>query len=336
MAEVPELSVESVVHIESLPPNYSMLRGSCGNFLGCSEDGLVNFGGWEADLSCWVAHDDDTYQHATTHTRFKLSDLRKSLRNQRGSANGSALERGLTAVVETGLSSLPSEFLSHFIENGWVCIPEAVTGETLANLESLAMGQDGGSGAFENDHNVLQRAIAVARACTEPVSLWLIRQYLQADTVRLAAPPALSVIPRDDGSNDVLGWHTDYPYSGGILDSIPPGPGFPMAVQRILCISPFTLSNGATRFKLGSHRASDPIPCDWGLARDYFTAGYRKSRGSSVHKQRDQCYRGSTRKLHSLRRTNLAPSRSKSVCFTKSRLASINSSVFHQAAHGHK
>ena len=91
------------------------------------------------------------------------------------------------------------------------------------------------------------QSATVGRAVTEPVSLWLIRQYMQTRDLHLGHPPGFRVLDPDDGKSKVGGWHSDIPYTsstggGDIADRKGPI----KAVQRNVCVSDFTKIRGAT------------------------------------------------------------------------------------------
>ena len=120
---------------------------------------------------------------------------------------------------------------------------------------------------------------------TEPVSLWIMRQYLRTDRIRFAHSPSMNVLRPDDGERAVQGWHSDYPYlwgtppeSGG--DQVPTGGGdLLLGIQRNICVTDFTKANGATCFKLGSHSANVGPPKEWGIWTDYMRPGHRAEHG---------------------------------------------------------
>ena len=112
------------------------------------------------------------------------------------------------------------------------------------------------------------------------------RQYLQTDDIRLAHTPSFVLLDKDDGEQDVQGWHSDFPYLWGISarvggDRIPPGASgeLAMAIQRNVCITDFSKENGATCFKLGSHADNIGPPEAWGRGNAYSQEGYRAEHG---------------------------------------------------------
>jgi ectoine hydroxylase-related dioxygenase (phytanoyl-CoA dioxygenase family) len=132
----------------------------------------------------------------------------------------------------------------------------------------------------------------MAKTAAEPLSLWLMRQYMQTNEIRLGHTPSLALLSQDDGKRNVQGWHSDFPYLWGISRSIdeerhpitdgrvptPSGPTV-LGIQRNVCISPFTSVGGATAFKLGSHARDQGPPRQWGNGSDHSQPGYRAEHG---------------------------------------------------------
>lgn len=185
-----------------------------------------------------------------------------------------------------GPAELPSAYLATFRTQGWVCLTQIIDDDTLKELERTA-----GTDRFEHlKINRSQPAIcqnaAVARTAAEPLSLWLIRQYMQTDDIRLSHVPGFAVLGQDDGKRNVQGWHSDFPYHWGVpargLVPTPSGETV-LGVQRNVCVSPFTREGGATAFKLGSHALDRPPPKEWGDATAHAKPGYRAEHGLPYH-----------------------------------------------------
>ncbi len=133
----------------------------------------------------------------------------------------------------------------------------------------------------------LTQSVEVSRAATEPVSLWLMREYMQCREIRLAHRPGFAVVAPDDGERKVGEWHSDYPYLWGIARNSSDGnrivphnaPNLVLGVQRNLCVTEFKRENGATCFKLGSHTLGEGPPLEWGDGNTYREEGSRKAKG---------------------------------------------------------
>ena len=176
----------------------------------------------------------------------------------------------------------PSRLLGEFRKRGWVCLPGILDSKVVDGLQQVA-----GVGQYSRESEEIEffsilRHEAVAHAIAEPVSLWLMRGYLQTDEIRLAHSPTIAAIGRDDGQRDVQGWHSDYPYQWGTSDGnrVPQVPAdLVLGIQRNVCITEFTKQNGATVFKLGSHAKNEGPPAQWGDLAAYSHAGHRAEHG---------------------------------------------------------
>ena len=183
----------------------------------------------------------------------------------RGNTASSA---GATFTPSHGPEQLPSESLAFFRANGWVCLTSILAPDTVEALQRLA-GTDGHERAGDETSRLraaLSMDSAVARTAAEPVSLWLIRAYMQTGDIRLGHAPALIVLHPDDGKRNVQGWHSDFPYHWGIdAPGVVPTPtgDTVLGVQRNVCVSEFTRERGATAFKLGSHVKDHGPPDEW-------------------------------------------------------------------------
>ena len=171
----------------------------------------------------------------------------------------------VTLIVARGPEKLPSEYLDHFKREGWVCLTSILTPEIVERLQWV-----GGVDRHEhlearNDSPKVCQDVAVGRAICEPISLWLIRQYLQTRDLHLGHPPNVMSLSPYDGKSRVQGWHSDIPY-GRKNGADRKGPL--KAVQRNVCVSDFAKANGATAYKLGSHVDDNLPPSEWNPALD--------------------------------------------------------------------
>ena len=195
---------------------------------------------------------------------------------------GEPSSTGVLYNVEHGPEKLPSEYIDFFRKNGWVCLTSILPPRLLEELEKVACTDRFAHLKFERSRGPFSQSWGIARAAAEPVSLWLIREYMQTDDVRVAHTPGLAILGRDDGKRVVQGWHSDYPYHWGVpvRGHVPtPSGETVLGVQRNFCVSPFTKMGGATAFKLGSHALDQGPPKEWGLASDHYQEGYREAHG---------------------------------------------------------
>jgi len=195
---------------------------------------------------------------------------------------GSPIADGAPFTACHGPERLPSEYLTFFREQGWVCLTSVLPPTTLDGLRQVACTDAYAKGRYNRADPAISQHPAVACTAAEPISLWLIRQYMQTDDIRLAHTPAMAVLGQDDGERVVQGWHSDYPYHWGVpaQGRVPSATGATvLGVQRNVCVSDFTQIGGATAFKLGSHARDEPPPAAWGLACDHIKPGYRAAHG---------------------------------------------------------
>ena len=173
-----------------------------------------------------------------------------------------------TFTITHGPEKLPSEYLEHLKREGWVCITCVLSPEIVDGLQRVA-GSDRHEGAPTiSDKPMVCQHSAVGRAICEPISLWLIRQYVQTRDLHLGHPANCRSLAPWDGKRAVQGWHSDIPYTlsvGGNVVADRKGPI--KAVQRNVCVSDFTRQKGATAYKLGSHLADTLPPPEWNPAR---------------------------------------------------------------------
>lgn len=294
MAYENELFQERVVRVERPSAHWTLLRAPNGEFLGASDDGLAVFE-YVDDKAIWESIDDGTaYRHVVTDLKLKAESVKS------GSGcylhyNGTQLARNGTVAVDKGAvfspghgpAHLPSEYLKTLQENGWVCLPSIIAPDVVQELERISCTGQWDHETYDRSTGALVKGVAVAQAATEPVSLWVMRQYMRTSEIRLGHPPGLAILAPDDGERDVQGWHSDFPYHWGIFATRGTGPEIPlhnfpelvMGVQRNLCVSEFRKENGATCFKLGSHILGEGPPDEWGPGHIYRQPGYRAAHG---------------------------------------------------------
>ena len=174
----------------------------------------------------------------------------------------------VTFTIGHGPELLPSVYLEHLKREGWVCLTCLLTPEIVDGLQRVACTDDYEHLAPDTDSPRVCQHSAVGQAISEPISLWLIRQYIGTRDLHLGHPPNPTSLPPYDGKRRVQGWHADIPYIpsvGGHAVADRDGPI--KAVQRNVCVSDFTKRNGATAYKLGSHRAETNPPPEWNPAR---------------------------------------------------------------------
>ena len=295
MAYENELFQERVVRVERPSAHWTLLRAPNGEFLGASDDGLAVFD-YVDDKAIWESIEDGTaYRHVVTDLILEAEAADSSngcylLRHQGvqlASDGTTAGDKGAIFSPGHGPAHLPSEYLKSLKENGWVCLPSIIAPHIVEELERISCTGQWDNETYDRGKGALVKSVAVARTATEPVSLWLMRQYMRTSEIRLGHSPGFAILTPDDGERDVQGWHSDFPYHWGIFATRGTGPEIPthnfpelvMGVQRNLCVSEFRKENGATCFKLGSHTLGEGPPDEWGPGHIYRQPGYRAAHG---------------------------------------------------------
>ena len=185
-------------------------------------------------------------------------------------------------TVARGPARKPSEYLADLRKNGWVCLTQILTDDIVLELERTACTDRFKHLKYDWQQMAFCQNPAVAKTAAEPVSLWVTRQYMGLNEVRLSHVPAFAILSKDDGKRNVQGWHSDYPYHWGTRHqgSIPASTGNAvLGVQRNVCVSDFKKERGATAFKLGSHSLGVGPPEDWGPAWQHGKKNFRAENG---------------------------------------------------------
>lgn len=181
--------------------------------------------------------------------------------------------------VEHGPEFLPSTYLDTLNKQGWVSITCILPDEVVDGLQRVGC-VDAYAGRTPERRTPLAQDPSVAQVSAEPISLWLTREYMKTNDIRLGHSPGISALTRDDGLREVQGWHTDFPYLWGTGDRIPvPSGDLVLGMQRNVCVSDFTKENGATIFKLGTHASNEAPPEEWGISNHTYRKGFRATYG---------------------------------------------------------
>jgi len=283
----PDIFQERVLKVPIPDRHYLILVAPDGNYLGVDQDGFTTTYPYANDRIMWDESGAGSFRHVLADTEIvkKSADGDGCQLSLEGTLlDGLGKPTGESAMynVAQGPEKLPSEYLQFFRENGWVCLTSILSQDLVEALEKVACTDRFSHLQFDRSSNPFIQSSAIARTAAEPVSLWLIRQYMQTDDIRVAHTPGLAILERDDGKRIVQGWHSDYPYHWGVpaQGRVPtPSGETVLGVQRNVCVSPFTKVGGATAFKLGSHALDQGPPEQWGVASDHYQVGYRESHG---------------------------------------------------------
>ncbi|MDE0426540.1 MAG: phytanoyl-CoA dioxygenase family protein [Candidatus Poribacteria bacterium] len=288
-----EIFQERVVRVEKSSAHFTLLRNATGEFLGVSDTNEPSVYDYVDDKAIWKqVEGKNTYRHVVTEIQLETeaADVENGcyLRHQGNllASDGSVASEGSVFSAGHGPAHLPSEYLESFKENGWVCLPSIVAPDILEELERVSCTGRWEAETYQRSVPPLNETAAVAKIITEPVSLWLMRQYMKTHEIRLGHSPGFAILAPDDGKRNVQGWHSDFPYLWGIAGSeavnripVHQVDGLVMGVQRNLCVSEFRKENGATCFKLGSHTLGQGPPIEWINGNTSRQDGFRESKG---------------------------------------------------------
>ena len=250
---------ERVVKVDEPAHHFSFLTTPDGVMLGLDDNGYLALFDDADDRVIWDRMDDGITHVATgkdVAVDFDGDDCQLSV----GSAS-----HDLT--VRHGPEKLPSAYLEHLRREGWVCLTSILSPDIVDGLQRVAGTDNYEHLEMDTTSPRVCQDVTVGQAIGEPISLWLIRQYMQTRDLHLGHPPGFGVLRPYDGKSKVQGWHADIPYIPSIGGNIVADRKGPIkAVQRNVCVSDFKKANGATAFKLGSHLFDNPPP-EWNPAR---------------------------------------------------------------------
>ncbi|MYD44651.1 MAG: hypothetical protein F4W90_12290 [Gammaproteobacteria bacterium] len=262
------------IHRMPIPEAFhSFLVSSHGSFLSFSQDGGFATTTQTNDSAIWDKSTNSMIRHTMSGHELDLHQAQVTV---------SINDEPQSFKLVHGPEKLPSEYLQTLHAQGWVCLTQIIDDATLEELEWTACTDRHADRTADRSVPAICQNAAVARTAAEPLSLWLIRQYMQTDDIRLSHVPGFAVLGKDDGKRNVQGWHSDFPYHWGVpargLVPTPSGKTV-LGVQRNVCVSPFTRNGGATIFKLGSHAKDCAPPRGWGDATMHAKPGYRAAHG---------------------------------------------------------
>ena len=259
-----QLFQERVVKVDQPQHHFQLLIAPDGQLLSMTDQGVLELSADADDRVVWDQTPTGFRQVATDRDITADVDAARCVVSV-GRSVGSGRT---TFAVCHGPEKLPSEYLAHMQREGWVCLTSILAPEVVEGLERVA-----GTDRYEhlevnNGSPKVCQSVSVGRAITEPVSLWLIRQYMRTRDLHLGHPPGFRVLAPDDGQSRLGGSHSDIPYTSSTGGGIADRKGPIKAVQRNVCVSDFTKFRGATVFKLGSHLAETSPPPEWNQFRD--------------------------------------------------------------------
>ena len=248
---------ESAVAFERESSKFFFLSAGDGGLLSFNDLGQLVLSNDGNDHTIW-AHSDVGFTHVLSGREISA---------ERKESPCLIEHHSLTVSVNVvwGPEKLPSEYLESLKRDGWVCLTSILPSYVVDRLQHIAA-----TDAYEHldrrtDLPAVCQDAAVGKTICEPVSLWLIREYLKTRDLHLAHPPNCIALAPYDKTSRVQGWHSDIPY-GRADGADRKGPI--KAVQRNVCISDFKKENGATAYKLGSHSEDSGPPGEWNPAHE--------------------------------------------------------------------
>ena len=156
---------------------------------------------WETyDSVIWARQSNGRFEHVISGFTLdtQVTDGRESLV---AAINGAEMH----FHTAHGPAELPSTYLATMRAQGWVSLTQIIDDAILEELERTA-GTDRHEGLeVDRSQPAICQNAAVARTAAEPVSLWVIRQYMQTDDIRLSHVPGFAVLGQDDGKRNVQG-----------------------------------------------------------------------------------------------------------------------------------
>ena len=254
MSRKPEFN-ERVVRLAPPSRHHSLLVAEDGRMLGHDENGHAELIDDGDDRVIW-SRQSDGLKHVLSGRVIQVAfdDVSVTL---------PVAGQQVVFAISHGPEKLPSEYLQTLREDGFVCLNSIIASEVVEGLRRVAC-----VGPYEDLEPAtgipkICQDVAVGRALVEPVSLWVLRQYLGHHDVHLGHPPGMAVVVPNILAQAGRGWHMDQPYtrsnSGQIFDRSGP----PRACNRNFSVSAFTHVNGATAFVAGSHKGDFHPPKEW-------------------------------------------------------------------------
>ena len=246
----------TIITLASPSHQYSLLEAEDGSLLGITEHGeLVR--SLEADNHVIWEICGDEIKHV-------VSGQVPPQEAQKNCFTFSIGDKKVQFQRRLGPEKLPSEYLEELCKEGWTCLNSILSPEIVDGLERVAC-----TGLYEDQEQnselpKLCQHVAVGKAIAEPISLWVLREYLQTKDIHLGHPPGFNVLPPEQIAKAGRSWHSDIPYT----KSTSPQPVFsrigpPKACNRNTFVTDFSYENGATMLKPGSHLLESPPPESW-------------------------------------------------------------------------
>lgn len=268
---------ERVVRVAPTHDHLTLLVAPDGRFFGLDGNGAPVLSD-DADDGVMWRETPGHFRHAVSEADLDFARVSGGIQVR----HAGPAKTDLMLTPAHGPERLPSAYLAEMRANGWTCLTSILSPDLVEALERVACTDRYAERKPDGSQPLLCQGPAIAQTAAEPVSLWVVRQYMQTPDIKIAHSPGMAVLTPDDGKRVVQGWHADYPYHWGVpaVGQVPtPSAQTVLGVQRNVCVSDFTKDGGATAFKLGSHALDQPPPESWGTATLHYQKGYRGEHG---------------------------------------------------------
>ncbi|MFL2529116.1 MAG: phytanoyl-CoA dioxygenase family protein [Candidatus Azotimanducaceae bacterium] len=272
---------EGAIAFERSSTLFFFLVAHNGSLLSCSDSGELTLTEEGNDGVLWIPSTVG-FEHVQTGQIFSaVIEGGSCVLEQYGS--------GITFTITQGPEELPSIYLENLKRNGWVCLTSILSSYVVDRLQHTAATDGYEHLERRTDMPAICQDAAVGKTVCEPISLWLIREYLNTRDLHLAHPPNCISLPPYDSKRRAQGWHSDIPYvpygrlDGACTIDAADRKGPIKAVQRNVCISDFRKENGATAYKLGSHNEDTGPPAEWNPAHEGVDPLARPYSGPEAH-----------------------------------------------------
>ena len=249
-------SQPQVITLERPKHHHVLLTTADGRMLGLSAEGALALFDEASDDVIW-----DRTAGGVKHVVTGM-DIAIDSTNDTCTLSVGADEVDIT--ISHGPEKLPSEYLEHLQREGWTCLNSILPPEIVAGLERVAC-----TGPYEHleqnqDSPKICQDAAVGIAVAEPISLCILREYLQTSDIHLGHPPGFNVLPPETLAQAGRSWHSDIPYTrSSSPQPVFPRVGPPKACNRNTFVSDFSHLNGATMLRPGSHLLDSNPPAEW-------------------------------------------------------------------------
>jgi len=260
---------------------YSLLRNPDGHFL----NGDLTLSAHTGDDGMWTRQGPKLRSAIGDHCLL-LSDERPDGLFELRNDQGTAIHNEALFALQSGPAQLPSRHLAELTTTGLTVLHGIMDADAISRFKQQAAENRLHKHPEETPHDGhfwmmqgLSWSVEVARACTHPVALWLLQEYISTKDIHFCHQPVITTLkPAREllGTFPEGGWHSDYPYHPGVFaDEIwPDNPVF--GAQYNVCIDSFETGNAGTQYVPGSHLRCKPPPLEFNLGGTQMGEGQHK------------------------------------------------------------